>query len=111
MRCVQSQKRATKPEPARPAASSRSQSTAAAVATPSCGLSLSDWRSPVIGILERNKHYPPNADQIMMKAPLTLHSLSSGKEGYIRTHRPQFRLGGTRRRNARARSPVSKSFL
>jgi periplasmic protein TonB len=60
---VQSQERAVKPETAKPAASSRSQSTrTAAAAAPSGGPSPSDWRIQVIGILERNKRYPPGAE-------------------------------------------------
>jgi periplasmic protein TonB len=47
---VQSPPRAAKPETARPAAA----------AVPSAG--SSDWRSQVIGILQRNKRYPPGAD-------------------------------------------------
>jgi periplasmic protein TonB len=56
--------RAVKPETAKPTASPRSQSTwtAAAAAAPSGGPSPSDWRSQVIGILERNKRYPPSAE-------------------------------------------------
>jgi periplasmic protein TonB len=61
---VQSQPRAAKPETAKLAVSSRSQSarTAAATANPTSGTSPSDWRSRVIGILERNKRYPPGAE-------------------------------------------------
>src|SRR5262245_49513141 len=55
---VQSQERAVKPETAKPPASSRSTLTAAA---PSGGLSPSDWKRQVSGILERNKQYPPSA--------------------------------------------------
>jgi periplasmic protein TonB len=61
---IQSQARAAKPETAKPAASPQSQSTrtAAAAAAPSGGPSPSDWRSQVIGILERNKRYPTSAE-------------------------------------------------
>jgi periplasmic protein TonB len=57
---VHSQERPAKPEtkPAR----SQSTRTAAAPAAPSGGPSPSDWRSQVIGILERNKRYPPSAE-------------------------------------------------
>ncbi len=58
---VQSHVRAAKPETAKPAAS-QSTRTAAAAAAPSGGPSPSDWRSQVIGILERNKRYPPGAE-------------------------------------------------
>jgi periplasmic protein TonB len=61
---IQSQARTPKPEPAKPAALPQSQSTrtAAAAAAPSGGPSPSDWRSQVIGILERNKRYPSSAE-------------------------------------------------
>jgi periplasmic protein TonB len=60
----QSQARAAKGETAKPVASVHSQSTrtAAAAAASSSGPSPSDWRSQVIGILERNKRYPPSAE-------------------------------------------------
>jgi TonB family protein len=54
VRQVQSQERAVKPETARAPASA----TAA-----SGGNSPSDWRRQVSGILERNKQYPPGAQQ------------------------------------------------
>jgi periplasmic protein TonB len=57
---VQSQARAVKPETAKPAASQSTRTVAAAA--PSGGPSPSDWRSQVIGILERNKRYPPGAE-------------------------------------------------
>jgi periplasmic protein TonB len=61
---VHSQARAGKPETAKPAASPHAQSTrtAAATAAPRGGPSPSDWRGQVIGILERNKRYPPSAE-------------------------------------------------
>jgi periplasmic protein TonB len=58
---VHPQERPAKPEPAKPARS-QSTRTAAAAAAPSGGPSPSDWRSQVIGILERNKRYPPSAE-------------------------------------------------
>jgi periplasmic protein TonB len=57
---IQFQEHAMKPETAKPPASSRSQSTPTA-ATPSGGPSPSDWRNQLVGILERNKRYPPEA--------------------------------------------------
>jgi periplasmic protein TonB len=58
---VQQQVRAAKRETAKPVAS-QSTRTAAAAAAPSGGPSPSDWRSEVIGILERNKRYPSSAE-------------------------------------------------
>jgi periplasmic protein TonB len=58
---AQSQVRAAKRETAKPVAS-QSTRTAAAAAAPSGGPSPSDWRSQVIGILERNKRYPASAE-------------------------------------------------
>jgi periplasmic protein TonB len=58
---AQSQARAAKRETVKPVAS-QSTRTAAAPAAPSGGPSPSDWRSQVIGILERNKRYPPSAE-------------------------------------------------
>lgn len=60
-------RREAKPERTRQSAASRSQPTRMAAATPSGspgggGPSLSDWRSQVISILERNKRYPPGAE-------------------------------------------------
>ncbi len=52
---------AAKRETAKPAAS-QSTRTATAAAAPSDGPSPSDWRSQVIGVLERNKRYPPGAE-------------------------------------------------
>jgi periplasmic protein TonB len=58
---VHSQERPAKPETATPARS-QSTRTVAAAAAPTGGPSPSDWRSQVIGILERNKRYPPSAE-------------------------------------------------
>jgi periplasmic protein TonB len=58
---VHSQERPAKPETAK-LARPQSTRTAAAAAAPSGGPSPSDWRSQVIGILERNKRYPPSAE-------------------------------------------------
>ena len=64
---VQSRDGTAKPDAAKPSpvASSRSQATGTAAESPSGsprgGLSVADWRSQVIGILERNKRYPAGA--------------------------------------------------